>query len=104
MTCIMDLEKIWKQTLNQLELQVSKANFHTLFKATAILSLEDNIATIAAPNTMVINLIQKRFLPNIKTALENQIKTPVDLIFVPKVINTKKNENQDDSGPLFSNK
>ncbi len=97
----MNTEIIWKQTLTDLQNQVSKANFLTLLKPTVLLSLEDNIATIAAPSIMIIDLLQKRFMKDIKTALEKQTKTTVDIIFIPKVIHTDL-EVKHDSGSLFS--
>lgn len=94
----MNADHIWKETLTDLQTQVSKANFLTLLKPTALLSLEDNIATIAAPSAMIIDLLQKRFLSNIKLALEKRTHTPIDIVFIPKIIHTEK----DEAGPLFS--
>ena len=57
---------LWKKVLGEIETEVSRANYLTLFKATALLSLENNTASIAAPSTMVIDLLQKRFYQIIK--------------------------------------
>lgn len=77
---------IWQQVLRQIEKEVSRANFLTLFKQTALLSCEEGIATVAAPSMMVIDLLQKRFLPIITSALEKELQKEVDVLFVTKTI------------------
>jgi chromosomal replication initiator protein len=56
-----DLEKLWKKVLAEIQTEVSGANFLTLFKNTSLLSLDENVATIAAPSSIVIDLLNKRF-------------------------------------------
>lgn len=93
-----DLEKMWKKVLAEIQTEVSGANFLTLFKNTSLLSLEENVATITAPSTIVIDLLNKRFYELIKNAVEKQTKTETKIIFVPKApIATTS-----DAGPLFS--
>ena len=96
-----DTTTLWKLVLTDIESEVSQANFFTLFKSTALLSLEENIATIAAPSAMIINLLQKRYLPAIKTSLEKHTGESIDIIFVPKTI-TPAGKKQEEAGPLFS--
>ena len=93
-----DNNQLWKIILNEIETEVSKANFLTLFKNTSLLSFEDNVATISAPSTMVIDLLQKRFYQVIKKSLDKHLKGNANIIFVPKAIN--KNEDIG-MGPLF---
>ncbi len=61
---------LWHTVLQHIEKEVSHGNFVTLFKRTELLSLEERIATIGAPSTMIIDLLQKRFIPMIKTELD----------------------------------
>lgn len=93
---------LWKQVLTEIELQVSKANFFTLFKNTSLVSLEEGIATVSAPSGMHINLLQKRYSENIKSALEKYTKSPVDLLFVAKNLPSSNQETEEDAGPLFN--
>lgn len=93
-----DNNKLWKTILDEIEIQISKANFLTLFKKTHLLSLENDVATIAAPSTMIIDLLQKRFYDVIKKTLDKNIKKNTKIIFVPKVNVDKNNYN---SSPLF---
>lgn len=94
------LSALWKSTLSDIEKEVSKANFFTLFKHTALLSLEENIATIAAPSAMIVNLLEKRYLPTIKAALEKQTQTEVEIVLVAKAVHN--NTLSESSTPLFS--
>lgn len=96
-----NLDELWNTVLGIFETELSKANFQTLFKNTALLSLEDGIATIAAPSIMIIDLIQKRFLPLIKTTLEKQTGTDVDIVIIPKTVTDQKSAPKK-STPLFS--
>lgn len=95
-----ELDKMWKNVLTQIQLEVSGANFLTLFKNTALLSFEDNVATIAAPSTIVIDLLNKRFYEIIKRAVDSQTKTDTKIIFVPK---SPQQTISSDAGPLFTN-
>ena len=52
-------QDLWKAILSEIETEVSKAIFLTLFKKTSLLSFEDGVATISAPSTMIIDLLQK---------------------------------------------
>lgn len=94
-----ELDTLWKNTLAVIETEVSKANFLTLFKPTTLISLENNIATIAAPSTMIINLIQKRYRELIKKTVDKLTNQNIDIVFVPKAI---QSQNQQKTGPLFA--
>jgi chromosomal replication initiator protein len=78
---------LWKKILGEIETEVSRANFLTLFKATALLSLENGIASIAAPSTMIIDLLQKRFYSIIKRVVDKHTKSNIKIVFIPKMIN-----------------
>lgn len=100
-------KSVWNDVLSDLEKEVSRANFLTLFKNTALLSLEENplsqqeqVATIAASSPMIINLIQKRFLPLLKKTIEKHTKKEVSIVLVPKTLTPKKHNGG--NGPLFA--
>lgn len=97
------LDEQWKKVLEDMQTKVSRANFHTLFKNTYLVSLEDGIATIAAPSTMIIDLLQKRFGEDIKKNLSEQTKSDVAVVFIPKVFPKKAEQSEDnaDNAPLF---
>ena len=92
------LDKLWKKVLQDLQKKISPTSFHTLFKNTHLLSLEENIATVAAPSTMIIDLLQKRFANDIQSLLSLHNGSAISLLFVPKMIQQKK---EDKEAPLF---
>lgn len=97
----MNLAKIWSNVLAEIEVDASRANFLTLFKPTELLSLEDGVATIAAPSSMIIDLLNRKFYSSIKKALDKSVGSDTKIIFIPKaVIGIIKTENAD--GTLFS--
>ena len=89
---------MWKKILAEIQTEVSKANFLTLFKNTALVSVEDGVATISAPSTIVIDLISKRFYEVIKQAVDHNTGSDNKIIFIPKAPATLVKE----AGPLFS--
>ncbi len=95
-----DKDKLWKKILGEIEVEVSKANFLTLFKRTALISLEQNVATIAAPSGMIIDLLQRRFYSIIKKIADKHTNLDVKLVFVPKTITDEKKDTK--AGPLFA--
>jgi chromosomal replication initiator protein len=95
------IDLIWKNVLSNIEKEVSRANFLTLFKQTALISYEENIATIAAPSTMVIDLLQRRFLPIIKQSLEKEVQKEVDILFIAKAV-TSNSQQKEVETPLFA--
>ncbi len=96
-----DLKKLWKTTLGEIEIEVSKANFLTLFKPTSLLSVEDGVATIAAPSNMIIDLLQRKFYDIIQTAVDKNIGKDTKIIFVPKIV-LEVVESKEASQTLFS--
>lgn len=98
---MLDTKKTWDKVLGEIEVDVSKANFLTLFKRTALLSLEDNVATVAAPSTMIIDLLQRKFYDVIKKAADKRLGGNIKIIFVPRTILTIL-ENEPSDNTLFS--
>ncbi len=67
----MDLQAIWLAALGELELTLSKANFTTWFKNTAITSFENGRATISVPNTFTKAWLEKKYHEQIVKALKH---------------------------------
>lgn len=95
-----ELDKLWKIVLGEIQTEISGANFLTLFKNTALLSFEDGVATIAAPSTMIIDLLNKRFYEIIKRVIDKNTKLDAKIIFVPHA--PQINQAKELAGPLFS--
>lgn len=96
-----DNKKLWEKVLGEIEVEVSKANFLTLFKRTFLLSLEGGVATVGVPSSMIIDLLQRKFYDLIKKSVDKNIGKDTKIIFVPKTIVEEISEN-DDSASLFS--
>ncbi len=94
------LDTIWQHVLKELKKKVSTANFFTLFANTGLLSLEDNIATIATPSTVVGDLLYKRFYKELKASLDEQTKENNELLFIVQALN--KSPIKEKTGPLFA--
>src|SRR3990167_4361347 len=94
-----EIENLWKKILAEIQTEVSSAIFLTLFKGTSLLSLDEGVATIAAPSTMIIDLLNKRYYEIIKKSIDKNAGKNTKLIFVPK---SPATPTPIDSGPLFS--
>ena len=94
-----EIENLWKKILAEIQTEVSSAIFLTLFKGTSLLSLDEGVATIAAPSAMIIDLLNKRYYEIIKKSIDKNAGKNTKLIFVPK---SPATPTPIDSGPLFS--
>lgn len=54
-------QNLWTQTLVQIELQVSKANFNTWFKDTFIIKVENNCVYLGVPNPFVRDWLLNKY-------------------------------------------
>lgn len=95
------LTTLWDEVLTEIKKKVSTANFLTLFRHTALISMEDNIATIAAPSTMICDMLQKRFGADIKSLLDQKSSSENDILFITKTVTLAVSDKKKDS-PLFA--
>ena len=80
----MDNKEFWNKCLNEIEINISKANFTTWFKNTSILKEENGIIEIGVPNEFVKDwlynkfhkLILKRMITNLDKIQFNKGKDP----------------------------
>lgn len=93
------MQDLWDRALGEVEVEVSKAVFLTLFKQTSLLSLEGDVATVSAPSMMVVDLLKRRFYKVIKKALDKQTEIDTKIIFVSKSPTLKIQV--ENVGPLF---
>lgn len=96
-----NLDALWEKILSDLMPTVSKGNFNTVLKPTMLLSMDDDIATIAAGSPIMVNLLQKRFAETIKQSFKSQTGKDVDIIFVVKNLPSKRKSSNDSIAPLF---
>ncbi len=68
---MIDNEQLWESTLRELESELSRANFSTWFKNTAIIKQEDGIVLVGVPNEFVKDWLQNKFHKMILKSLRN---------------------------------
>ena len=95
----MDLEKLWRSVLVEIELSISKPIFKTQFAQTTLVSLEHNIATVGCPNNLMRTLVESRYYSLIKTIVDQRTRANNSLLFV---VATKKALAAGEAGPLFN--
>ncbi|MCL4385438.1 MAG: DnaA/Hda family protein, partial [Cyanobacteria bacterium] len=67
----MDNKKLWETALNEIELNISKANFGTWFKNTAINKNEEGIIYLNVPNAFVRDWLANKYHKLILKSLRN---------------------------------
>ena len=92
--------KLWSFVLTEIKKKVSTATFVTVFRHTALISLEDGIATIAAPSTVMCDILQKRFQVDIKGLLDQQTNSDNSVLFIARSL--PDNKGGEKGGPLFT--
>ncbi|MDD4937904.1 MAG: chromosomal replication initiator protein DnaA [Candidatus Shapirobacteria bacterium] len=78
----MDLNQLWKNTQEELKIVLAPAVFQTFVSKTQLISLQNNIATLACPNSYLVDINHKRYYDIFKGALDNQTKTDNNLNFI----------------------
>ncbi len=96
----MDLAKLWKSTLAEIELSVSKATFQTHFAHTELVSFVDNVATVGFSSPLMRTLVETRYYSLLKSVLDHQTKQNTSLVFV--AVAKKETLDPRNAGPLFS--
>ena len=64
-------EELWRSTLGELELLISRANFTTWFKSTSIASYAEGRVVVAVPNAFTKAWLENKYHPSILKALQN---------------------------------
>lgn len=72
-----DLDKIWQTALGELEVVISKANFQTWFRGTFIDSYKKGVFTVGAPTIFIEDYLKKKYIKEIKNALQKQVDDPI---------------------------
>ncbi len=70
-TFMLNNAQLWEKTLFELERELSRANFSTWFKNTAIVKQEDGLVVVGVPNEFVKDWLQNKFHKTILRSLRN---------------------------------
>ncbi|CAN5667862.1 chromosomal replication initiator protein DnaA [soil metagenome] len=75
-------DQVWQAALDDLQGQVSRANFETWLRSTSLIDLDRDHAVIAAPNTFAVEQLRSKFDRQISDAIATLINRPVDVDYV----------------------
>ena len=78
----LDLKQLWVTALGELQVGLSRANYDTWFKDTAILSEEDDVFLIGVPNAFAREWLENKYRGQVRTALQHLVGRTVDVRFV----------------------
>jgi len=73
-----DYEKIWSTALGELEVVLSKANFTTWFRDTFIYDYKKGVFTVGVPTFFIEDWLKKKYIKEIKNALQKQTKEQIE--------------------------
>ena len=95
----MDLDRLWKNTQEELKIVMAPAVYQTFVSKTHLISLKNNLAILACPNSYLVDINKKRHYKSFKSALDNQTKTDNHLEFV--IQENKPSSSTNQNSPLF---
>ena len=84
MATTLDYQQLWQAALGELQLQMSRPNYDTWFKDTALVGLEGDTCVVAVPNPFTMEWLETRCVPLIRKTLLGIVGRPVDVRFVLK--------------------
>lgn len=96
----MDLQKLWRSVLAEIELSVSKATFQTHFAHSTLVSFVEGVATIGFTSPLMRTLVETRYYSLVKSVLDHQAKQNTSLVFV--IVPKKETLDPSSAGPLFA--
>jgi chromosomal replication initiator protein len=80
----LDYQQLWQAALGELQLQMSRPNYETWFKDTALVGLEGDTCVVAVPNPFTMEWLETRCVPLIRKTLLGIVGRSVDVRFVLK--------------------
>ena len=78
----LNLKQLWSAALGEMQLALSKANYETWFKDTAIVSEEDDVFMVGVPNAFAREWLENKYRSQVRETLQRLIGRTVDVRFV----------------------
>src|SRR5882762_8275671 len=78
----LNLKQLWHAALGELQLGLTKANYDTWFKDTAIVSEEDDVYCVGVPNAFAREWLENNCRQQVRDALRHLVGRTVDVRFV----------------------
>lgn len=94
MTTIFDTKSLWENSLAEMEVLVSRANFATWFKDTFLLKINDGEAVIGVPNNFVKEWLSNKFSKTILKSLRDQNSDIKSVVFTIASIDKLKTQKE----------
>ena len=91
--------QLWENTLRELEAELSRANFSTWFKNTAIIKQDDGTVVVGVPNEFVKDWLQNKFHKMILKSLRNLSDHIRSIEYVVHKIEDKNSEKKEVEKP-----
>lgn len=95
-----DLKSVWNKILGEIKPKASKG-YGALFQQTHLISIENDLATIGAPSVILIDMLQKKFVPEIKELLSTHMGRDISIVFIPKTMPVADKKSVQEA-PLFT--
>jgi chromosomal replication initiator protein len=97
----MDLDRLWKNTQEELRVVMAPAVYQTFVAKAQLISLANNQATVACPNSYLVDINHKRYYHLFKSALDNQSKLDLQISFIVQELISSPSS-QTPAAPLFN--
>jgi chromosomal replication initiator protein len=78
----LDARQLWQAALGDLETKLSKGHFENWLRKTRLVSIEDNLATVAAPTPFNASTLQARFTGQVERVLSEIVGKKMTVQFV----------------------
>jgi chromosomal replication initiator protein len=77
----MDSKELWENVLACLEVETSKANFAAFLSGTSLQQVQDGVAVVACPSSLVVNRIKRDYIDKMRDSLKNLTSQDWELRF-----------------------
>src|SRR5438445_6197991 len=78
----LNLKQLWHAALGELQLGLTKANYDTWFKDTAIVSEEDDVYCVGVPNAFAREWLENKYRQQVRSSLQRLVGRTVDVRFI----------------------
>jgi chromosomal replication initiator protein len=98
----LNLKALWSAALGEIQVGLSKGNYETWFKDTAIVSEEDDVFMIGVPNAFAREWLESKYRNQIRETLTRLLSRTVDVRFVNLVAASIRSDRSVASAPAGS--
>src|SRR5438067_1990054 len=78
----LNLKQLWSAALGELQVGLTKGNYDTWFKDTAIVSEEDDVFMVGVPNAFAREWLDSKYRQQVRETLQRLLSRTVDVRFV----------------------